>query len=128
MAAGNLAECQKTIASLGKQLKSLATFEDFLIDSEHPLELNGGSVFSRDDESPSVRDFVSRTNTDPIKTPISGTSVPVANGTNVESPQSSSSSSTSTSSVNDSLTSVRSRNGFVKLFPRSKSAMRSKNQ
>ncbi|XP_043721921.1 filament-like plant protein [Telopea speciosissima] len=32
VAAGKLAECQKTIASLGQQLKSLATLEDFLID------------------------------------------------------------------------------------------------
>ncbi|GMH00704.1 hypothetical protein Nepgr_002543 [Nepenthes gracilis] len=33
LAAGKLAECQKTISSLGNQLKSLATLEDFLIDS-----------------------------------------------------------------------------------------------
>lgn len=33
IAAGKLAECQKTIASLGKQLKSLATLEDFLTDA-----------------------------------------------------------------------------------------------
>ncbi|KAE8653863.1 Filament-like plant protein [Hibiscus syriacus] len=33
VAAGKLAECQKTIASLGQQLKSLATLEDFLIDT-----------------------------------------------------------------------------------------------
>ncbi|KAJ8450290.1 hypothetical protein Cgig2_004747 [Carnegiea gigantea] len=32
-AAGKLADCQKTIASLGSQLKSLATLEDFLIDT-----------------------------------------------------------------------------------------------
>lgn len=33
MAAGKLADCQQTIASLGSQLKSLATLEDFLIDT-----------------------------------------------------------------------------------------------
>ncbi|RDY10665.1 Filament-like plant protein, partial [Mucuna pruriens] len=33
LAAGKLAECQKTIASLGNQLNSLATLEDFLIDT-----------------------------------------------------------------------------------------------
>lgn len=33
VAAGKLADCQKTIASLGSQLKSLATLEDFLIDT-----------------------------------------------------------------------------------------------
>ncbi|KAK8552327.1 hypothetical protein V6N13_120737 [Hibiscus sabdariffa] len=32
-AAGKLAECQKTTASLGQQLKYLATLEDFLIDT-----------------------------------------------------------------------------------------------
>lgn len=37
-AASKFAECQKTIASLGQQLKSLATLEDFLIDSEKPLD------------------------------------------------------------------------------------------
>ncbi|XVF60982.1 hypothetical protein PTKIN_Ptkin08bG0091300 [Pterospermum kingtungense] len=38
IAASKLAECQKTIASLGQKLKSLATLEDFLIDSDKPLE------------------------------------------------------------------------------------------
>uniref|UniRef100_A0A803LV34 Uncharacterized protein n=1 Tax=Chenopodium quinoa TaxID=63459 RepID=A0A803LV34_CHEQI len=33
VAAGKLADCQQTIASLGSQLKSLATLEDFLIDT-----------------------------------------------------------------------------------------------
>lgn len=40
MAASKLAECQKTIASLGRQLNSLATLEDFLTESEKSLELN----------------------------------------------------------------------------------------
>lgn len=40
VAASKLAECQKTIASLGRQLNSLATLEDFLTESEKPLELN----------------------------------------------------------------------------------------
>lgn len=39
MASSKFAECQKTIASLGKQLKSLATLEDFLLDSDKPMEL-----------------------------------------------------------------------------------------
>ena len=37
MAAKKFAECQKTIASLGQQLKSLASLEEFLLDSEKPL-------------------------------------------------------------------------------------------
>ncbi|XP_030497315.2 filament-like plant protein 3 [Cannabis sativa] len=38
LAADKFAECQKTIASLGQHLKSLASLEDFLLDSEnlHP--------------------------------------------------------------------------------------------
>lgn len=39
LAANRFAECQKTIASLGQQLKSLTTLEDILVDSERPPEL-----------------------------------------------------------------------------------------
>uniref|UniRef100_A0A803LK39 Uncharacterized protein n=2 Tax=Chenopodium quinoa TaxID=63459 RepID=A0A803LK39_CHEQI len=41
VAAGKLADCQQTIASLGSQLKSLATLEDFLID---PASIPGFSA------------------------------------------------------------------------------------
>ncbi|KAM1089560.1 hypothetical protein ACFX1X_017580 [Malus domestica] len=44
LAANKYAECQKTIASLGQQLKSLATLEDFLVDSERPSELIGAGI------------------------------------------------------------------------------------
>ncbi|KAL5704378.1 hypothetical protein ACHQM5_022817 [Ranunculus cassubicifolius] len=119
VAAGKLAECQKTIASLGRQLKSLATLEDFMIDSEQPAESNGGSPeIPKINGSPSTSGFVSRTNTDPLRTPR-------IDGKNSISPQSSSSSSsTSNSSVNISVTSDKNRNGFGKLFSRSKSAMK----
>ncbi|KAM7259924.1 hypothetical protein ACFE04_015665 [Oxalis oulophora] len=40
VAASKFAECQKTIASIGQQLKSLATLEDFLLDNENPLNVN----------------------------------------------------------------------------------------
>ncbi|RDX74307.1 Filament-like plant protein 3, partial [Mucuna pruriens] len=39
LAACKFSECRKTIESLGLQLKSLATLEDFLLDSESPMEL-----------------------------------------------------------------------------------------
>lgn len=39
LAADKFAECQKTIASLGQQLKSLASFEDFLLESESEEQL-----------------------------------------------------------------------------------------
>lgn len=51
MAAGKLADCQKTIASLGKQLKSLVKFDDFLVESDSPLEFpKESSVFFRASE------------------------------------------------------------------------------
>lgn len=40
LAESKFAECQKTIASLGRQLKSLATLDDFLIDPENHLEVS----------------------------------------------------------------------------------------
>jgi hypothetical protein len=39
LAASKFAECQKTIASLGQQLQSLATLEDILMDSDMPSDL-----------------------------------------------------------------------------------------
>ncbi|KAE9602752.1 hypothetical protein Lal_00049470 [Lupinus albus] len=39
LTASKFAECQKTIASLGQKLKSLATLEDFLLDSHTHMEL-----------------------------------------------------------------------------------------
>ncbi|XP_073024643.1 filament-like plant protein isoform X2 [Primulina eburnea] len=46
VAADKLAECQKTIASLGKQLQSLATLENFLIDtSDIPEALLKSTAF-----------------------------------------------------------------------------------
>ncbi|KAK4354197.1 hypothetical protein RND71_026391 [Anisodus tanguticus] len=39
IAASRFAECQKTIASINWQLKSLASMDDFLIDSDEPLQI-----------------------------------------------------------------------------------------
>ncbi|EEF36979.1 conserved hypothetical protein, partial [Ricinus communis] len=41
VAASKFAECQETISSLGSKLKSLATLEDFLVDSENSLDISG---------------------------------------------------------------------------------------
>ncbi|KAL2941931.1 Filament-like plant protein 3 [Bienertia sinuspersici] len=41
VAANKLADCQKTIASLGNQLKSLATFEDLFMESDKLLDASG---------------------------------------------------------------------------------------
>ncbi|GAB4862080.1 hypothetical protein Ancab_037334 [Ancistrocladus abbreviatus] len=46
VAAGKLAECQKTIASLGNQLNSLASLEDFLIDTSSIPGLSGAALLT----------------------------------------------------------------------------------
>lgn len=38
IAANRFAECQKTIASLGEKLRSLATLDDFLVGSDRTAE------------------------------------------------------------------------------------------
>ncbi|XP_010242807.1 PREDICTED: filament-like plant protein isoform X2 [Nelumbo nucifera] len=124
VAAGKLTECQKTIASLGRQLKSLATLEDFLIDYEKPLDLTVGSpipkggdlwkLHSNDAHLPKAEAYSSK---------IAGDgSGPSTNGKNGESPPSSSSSSSS-SALNHAVASEKSQNGFGKLFSRGKSSI-----
>lgn len=104
VAAEKLAECQKTIASLGRQLKSLATLEDFLMDTSNiPGLSSNGTNMPKCDSNPSriSMDFI----------------VHFENGKSEESPVYSCS---STSSANHP-TSIKSRNGFGKFFSRSKS-------
>ncbi|KAG8633121.1 filament-like plant protein isoform X2 [Manihot esculenta] len=126
-AAGKLAECQKTIASLGKQLKSLATLEDFLIDtailpdgsaggslmptaSEEPWKLHSGDTFS-----PKKDPISSRT--------ASENSDPSANKFEGHSPPSSSMSTSSASAMSNHSSSEKNRNGFAKFFSRSKNGI-----
>ncbi|XP_057470054.1 filament-like plant protein isoform X2 [Actinidia eriantha] len=126
VAAGKLAECQKTIASLGRQLQSLATLEDFLTDTTNlPGFSAGGSTI------PGVSDlwklhsnetFLPKNDTDPSKIPVENSS-PLVNG-NAEKLPPSSSSSVSLNRVS----SAKSRNGFGKLFSRSKSGIQLENQ
>nr|GLL17447.1 filament-like plant protein [Ipomoea trifida] len=115
VAADKLAECQKTIASLGRQLQSLATLEDFLTDT---VNLQGFSAAGVDpwkmhlDES-----FNQKLDSDPLEIPDQNSSHSM-NGNYEESPASSSSSSTSSA---NHVSNARGRNGFGKLFSRSKS-------
>ncbi|XP_059631808.1 filament-like plant protein isoform X2 [Cornus florida] len=130
VAAGKLAECQKTIASLGRQLKSLATLEDFLIDTENlPGLSGGGSLIPKDGgelwKLHSNNTFTSKSDLDPPKV-LKENAGPLVNGNNEESPASSSSTSSSASS--NHVSSAKSRNGFVKLFSRSKSGIQLENQ
>ncbi|KAJ9146300.1 hypothetical protein P3X46_028582 [Hevea brasiliensis] len=125
VAAGKLAECQKTIASLGKQLKSLATLEDFLIDtaslpefsaegllmpraSGEPWKLHSSDTLSPKRDSSSSR--IASENSDPSVNTNEGPSPP--------------SSSFSTSSATSSHSSFeKNRNGFAKFFSRSKNGI-----
>ncbi|KAA3453801.1 filament-like plant protein [Gossypium australe] len=117
-AAGKLAECQRTIASLGQQLKSLATLEDFLVDSAsipefpkgrsfipkaggEPWNLHSNETFSpkRDPESPRTSFDKNNGNTPP------------------------SSSSSSSIMTSNHASSEKNRNGFAKFFTRSKNGI-----
>lgn len=94
LATSKFAECRKTIESLGLQLKSLATLEDFLLDSESPMELtcevtpglqNGDEKLHNSELSLSRRD------------------------------------SEPSVSINPPVTNDKARNSFGRLYPRSKS-------
>lgn len=109
MAASKFAECQKTIASLGQQLKSLATLEDFLTDSETPLELIGeGTQGLKNSREPLKLQFSERGD---------GTRLSKG-GTERE----------SSFSLNPTIAFEKTQNGFGKFFPRSKSVSRNENQ
>ncbi|XP_047324322.1 filament-like plant protein [Impatiens glandulifera] len=123
VAACKLSECQKTIASLGRQLESLATLEDFLIDTANiPGFSKAGAnkhlwkLHSNEAITPkNVKGALLR----------EASSAPLENG-NIESPISSTSSSNSSSSGqhhHHHVSSGKTRNGFGKLFSRSKSAV-----
>ncbi|KAF6152790.1 hypothetical protein GIB67_004619 [Kingdonia uniflora] len=128
VAAGKLAECQNTMASLGRQLRSLASLEDFMMDSDKPLEMTSGGV------SPipmsgeemwtlhSNNTFLPKKELHTPKVNSSDSSGPSMNGKDEESPQSHSSSS-STSSVSHAMVgSEKTKKGFGKLFARNKSS------
>lgn len=119
VAAGKLAECQKTIQSLGKQLKSLATLEDFLIDAASIPEfsraalpiprtvgeswkLHSNVTFSpkRDLNSPSV---------------VAETTCPTISKNDGNAPPSSSSATSSVVPSNQ-INPEKNRNGFAKFF------------
>ncbi|XP_011069525.1 filament-like plant protein [Sesamum indicum] len=121
VAADKLAECQKTIASLGRQLKSLATLEDFLIDTSSipgfsrggPLLAgSGGEIWKSTPSSTFSDSDMSRTSTNK--------SGHLKNGNNEES---SPPSSLSTPPSANHIAAAKSRNGFGKFFSRSKSVM-----
>ncbi|KAF5457910.1 hypothetical protein F2P56_021982 [Juglans regia] len=109
VAAGKFAECQKTIASLGQQLKSLATLEDFLTDSEKPLELIGEGT-----QGP-------KNGRDPLKLQFSER----GDGTRLSK---SGSERESSFSLNPTIAFEKTQNGFGKFFPRRESVSWNENQ
>ncbi|XP_057549995.1 filament-like plant protein 3 isoform X1 [Amaranthus tricolor] len=110
VAANKLAECQKTIASLGNQLKSLASLEDIFLESERLMEVSGdlplsSSVISDTLTSESYR------NTSSFRKEIKGKSAKYD------------AAKKGLSSL--SLDSKQDEHGYVKLFARTKSIVRS---
>lgn len=128
VAADKLAECQHTIASLGRQLKSLATLEDFLIDTSSLPGFSGCKSMvptpGAEWKSHANEAFMpNKYETDPSRTPGDKCSLSL-NGNEGESPASSSSSSTSST---NNVTAAKNRNGFARLFSRSKSGIQLEN-
>ncbi|XP_065881971.1 filament-like plant protein [Euphorbia lathyris] len=110
-AAGKLAECQKTIASLGKQLKSLATLEDFLIDTDSLPEFSAGESAAPDAGS------------EPWRLHSSETFSPNRESTSSAMSKNEGNSPPSSSSISSSAVPIsyeKNRNGFAKFFSRSK--------
>ncbi|WCJ44665.1 Filament-like plant protein [Euphorbia peplus] len=115
-AAGKLAECQKTIASLGMQLKSLATLEDFLIDTGGLPEFSGGeSATSRPGPEPWKLH-----SSEAFSPNRDSTSSRTASENKNEGNSPPSSSSTISSAVPNHVSYEKNRNGFAKFFSRSK--------
>ncbi|KAK4572813.1 hypothetical protein RGQ29_031010 [Quercus rubra] len=126
VAAGKLAECQKTIASLGNQLKSLATLEDFLIDPANLPEFSAGaSLIPKPEELWKLhcnQTFSPKRNSDSSRI-ASESSGPVINK-NEENSLPFPSSSTSSAILSNHVSSEKNRNGFAKFFSRTKSGIR----
>ncbi|KAK6115586.1 hypothetical protein DH2020_007855 [Rehmannia glutinosa] len=97
VAADKLAECQQTIASLGRQLESLATLEDFLIDTSNIPGFSRGDIWRLPSKDASMENH----------------SHLLANGDD--------------NSLPNHMTAAKSRNGFGKFFSRSKSVLELEN-
>ncbi|KAI9391514.1 hypothetical protein POPTR_007G098500v4 [Populus trichocarpa] len=118
VAASKLADCQKTISSLGLQLKSLATFEDLLFDSEKSSDASSeGLKAHADDEQqrPDPRNLSSGRDSEAFQ--VSRGALRSKKGSNRE----------SSLSLNSSFVSEKNRNGFGKFPPRGLSRVRNEN-
>ncbi|KAI5355284.1 hypothetical protein L3X38_008179 [Prunus dulcis] len=125
VAAGKLAECQKTIASLGNQLKSLATLEDFLIDTANipGFSAVAPQIPKADDQWKFHSNVTFSPKRDSGSKPADESCGPSVNRNEDTSPPSSSS-STSSTVLSTHVSSEKNRNGFAKFFSRTKSGIR----
>ncbi|XP_022992951.1 filament-like plant protein 3 [Cucurbita maxima] len=119
VAAGKLAECQKTIASLGNQLKSLASLEDFLIDTTQLREFTDGEEHCKHSNGT----LSPRRDSDYTKG-VDDSSEPSLNKNEDDSPSFSSSSTSSSVIVSHIVNSEKNRNGFAKFFSRTKGGIK----
>ncbi|KAM0019259.1 putative filament-like plant protein [Helianthus debilis subsp. tardiflorus] len=119
-AADRLSECQKTISSLARQLESLATLEDFLIDTANLPGFSGNSSVAK--TGGELWKLHSNDTYMPKKTIIPAKQVD-NNGDKDESPSSTSSSASSVVSLNHFGGHSKSKNGFEKLFSRNKNGI-----
>ncbi|KAF3777748.1 Filament-like plant protein [Nymphaea thermarum] len=100
VAAGKLAECQKTIASLGRQLKALANFDQLMLETNmvDPNQIGSPTIVSS-----ALSEY--STNVHVVE--------PTASNRDGESP-----SSTSSSSSSSLVNAEKTKNGFGRFFPR----------
>ncbi|KAL3026409.1 hypothetical protein AAZX31_04G229700 [Glycine max] len=115
LAAGKLAECQKTIASLGNQLSSLATLEDFLIDTTSIPEFSASPSLIARAGGDMLQKLHSNDTYLPKRDSGSSRSGPPLNKNEETSPPS------STNLPNHE--SSKSRNGFAKFFSQTESGI-----
>ncbi|XP_062094349.1 filament-like plant protein 3 [Humulus lupulus] len=119
LAADKFAECQKTIASLGQHLKSLASLEDFLLDSEKQLDPHPTSAVD-------IQSYVSgneahNLHSSNLSLSERGAAFSEAAATNNWSYSSNKKTERKSSlSLDPAIHSEKNPNGFGKLFPRSK--------
>ncbi|CAI8605552.1 unnamed protein product [Vicia faba] len=125
LAAGKLAECQKTIASLGNQLKSLATLEDFLIDTAGIPSSPSSLIANASGEMWKMHsNYTFSPKRDTISSRLPDASSGLSLNRSEESSPLTSSPSASSVALPNHASSERSRNGFAKFFSRTKSGIR----
>lgn len=117
VAASKFAECQKTISSLGLQLKSLATLED-LLDSDKSSDVSSEESNDHENGERWRLDLGNQSSgRDSEAIEVTGGALRLKNGGDRE----------SSLSLNSSFVSEKTRSGFGKFFPRGQSRARNEN-